>query len=703
MVELLLKRGANVNARTYSLGSALGTAVKQNFQGVAELLLQYKADPNIPDNDQNQIHTPLYWAAQNGRLPLVKLLVAHGADVNAKNQGDQTALHVAASRSNLEIVRLLIDSKADIAAKTSSGSTPLHSAAAGNEPESIKLLLARGAELNTLAQQDRDTPLSYAVKNNARQAAQALLQAKADPNLSQPLMEAVSSSRVEMVQLLVTNGANPNLKSSGGRTPLAWAIESLTPSRLDRAMQGSANQRVRQQVEIVSALLKAKADPNLKNNARERADWTALHYAAEKSSPEILELLLKNGADPNARAGYSPSVPSPVRPPANEAPRDLTGATPLYLAALRNEPEIVQLLLKYKADPNLRKTDGNVAPLAVAISNTNAEIAQLLLQQGADGKGRGPNDETYLQQAVRMGSKPMVELLLAQPCDVNAINRAGYTALDLTRGDPAKLEIAELLRKHGALTDVPHFDRIEVSRASAQHRVPVFQRGTNDWNQHSLLEVVAWQYRLLQVAPAGIWKEQQTFAGVFWDKNKCRFPDLRNVLVRRAQPDGKGWGTITYDLTKILQTGDRSADPILKWGDVVEIPEIDHPVNEEWDGMAKPEVDALLKCISREIRLAIKGTNATLTLTPSYVLPGGGLPRGVNEIDPTILYTPASYVLRSVLDNSKMVRASSDLSRVKVTRRDSSGRQMEWVLNCSGTNAPDLWIQNRDRIEVPEK
>ena len=65
---------------------------------------------------------------------------------------------------------------------------------------------------------------------------------------------------------------------------------------------------------------------------------------------------------------------------------------------------------------------------------------------------------------------------------------------------------------------------------------------------------------------------------------------------------------------------------------------------------------------------------------------------------------PASYALRSVLDQSKLVRASSDLSRVKVIRRDpKTGKKREWVLDCSGDNPPFFWLRDGDVIEVPEK
>ena len=63
------------------------------------------------------------------------------------------------------------------------------------------------------------------------------------------------------------------------------------------------------------------------------------------------------------------------------------------------------------------------------------------------------------------------------------------------------------------------------------------------------------------------------------------------------------------------------------------------------------------------------------------------------------------FWLLPVLMQSKLVLVSSDLSRVRVTRRDAAtGEKREWVVDCSDSKfAPDFWLRDGDRIEVPEK
>ena len=63
------------------------------------------------------------------------------------------------------------------------------------------------------------------------------------------------------------------------------------------------------------------------------------------------------------------------------------------------------------------------------------------------------------------------------------------------------------------------------------------------------------------------------------------------------------------------------------------------------------------------------------------------------------------FWLKPVLLQSKLVLTSSDLRHVKVTRRDpASGQEREWVVDCSEASpAPDLWLRDGDKIEVPER
>jgi len=95
--------------------------------------------------------TPLHWAAHHGHKEIAELLIANGADVNAKNEGGFTPLHSAASLGYKEIIELLIAKGADVNAEVVSktrynGRTPLDEAIVDNETEAANLLRKHGGK-----------------------------------------------------------------------------------------------------------------------------------------------------------------------------------------------------------------------------------------------------------------------------------------------------------------------------------------------------------------------------------------------------------------------------------------------------------------------------------------------------------------------------------------------------------------------------
>ncbi len=93
--------------------------------------------------------TPLQWAAQTGKLEIVKCLVSHGAVIDTQSAGGGlNALHTAAAYGYLEIVKLLVSNGADIHMGTDDGRTALHLAARHDNLEMVEFLLSKGADVN---------------------------------------------------------------------------------------------------------------------------------------------------------------------------------------------------------------------------------------------------------------------------------------------------------------------------------------------------------------------------------------------------------------------------------------------------------------------------------------------------------------------------------------------------------------------------
>ncbi|XP_015374320.1 PREDICTED: integrin-linked protein kinase-like [Diuraphis noxia] len=102
--------------------------------------------------------SPLHWAAKEGHLKIVEMLVQRGARINSTNRGDDTPLHLAAAHGHHEIVHLLLKNRADINFTNEHGNTPLHYACFWGYEAIAEELIENGA-LAALANKDGDTPL----------------------------------------------------------------------------------------------------------------------------------------------------------------------------------------------------------------------------------------------------------------------------------------------------------------------------------------------------------------------------------------------------------------------------------------------------------------------------------------------------------------------------------------------------------------
>ncbi len=251
------------------------------------------ADVNARDAEGD---TPLILASFYASPECVELLIEKGADVNAANKAGATALIRAAT--DYEKTRLLVAAGANVRVRTALGNTPLILAArrAGNS-RTVQLLLERGADATERNDAGVSPVLSGAASGDLG-TVQLLLDAgaKADDfpksdqpgtaditaGLRTPLMWAAYHNDVSMVRLLLERGADPNQSTYFG-SPLSHACWSDSFEAAELLIAQGANVNARDAL----------------------ANFTPLHWAAgtESPRPQLVKLLLANGADPNAAGG----------------------------------------------------------------------------------------------------------------------------------------------------------------------------------------------------------------------------------------------------------------------------------------------------------------------------------------------------------------------------------------------------------------
>jgi ankyrin repeat protein len=134
--------GNSLHERTLLQASALGD--------LNSVRIALGLGASLEVRDEKYSGTPLWWAATNGHLEVVRELLTLGADPNAQNIYGETALHRAAYADHREVVKELINHKANINTPAEKGLTPLDYAASKNFSEVGHLLIQNGAVAHTV-------------------------------------------------------------------------------------------------------------------------------------------------------------------------------------------------------------------------------------------------------------------------------------------------------------------------------------------------------------------------------------------------------------------------------------------------------------------------------------------------------------------------------------------------------------------------
>ena len=137
IADLLIKKGANVNAITETGEVALGDAIGcRGVYPLAELLVKNGANVNVT-NYPATFWTPLFTAAWFGDVAKAELLLRHGARVNARSNIGETPLHAAVRHSSTNVIGVLLAAGADTKLKDRDGVTPFEMARRLNLDEAV--------------------------------------------------------------------------------------------------------------------------------------------------------------------------------------------------------------------------------------------------------------------------------------------------------------------------------------------------------------------------------------------------------------------------------------------------------------------------------------------------------------------------------------------------------------------------------------
>jgi ankyrin repeat protein len=436
----LINAGADVNAAQNDGSTPLLWAVYQVDEELVNALLRREANPNALNNFGS---SPLAEAAKLSNVNLVERLLKAGAKADSANKDGQTPLMLAAENGSLEIAKALVAKGAKVnATEHWTGQTALMWAAAQNHGDVAEFLISKGADVNARAiyfdwssqitSEPRGqyrpagglTPLLYAARSGCLTCVQAMLKAKADPNLPSPegvtpLIVAIESFEFDIANTLLDNGANPHSFDWWGRTPLYMAIDV-------RSIEARGQQLNKAQKDVALALAKRLLDAGVYVDAQMNFHRPGPGGGNGRYSDELLS----------------------------------TGTTPLLRAAVGHDAEAAKLLLSYGAQVDLPNVFG-ITPL-IAVSGI------------ATPRGMLSDGTVFPEANIEDLVIETLEVLVAAGANVNAVmhdttsysaewprhasisNRQGQTAI-FGPGKWGWSKVAKYLVDHGAKVDVVDF------------------------------------------------------------------------------------------------------------------------------------------------------------------------------------------------------------------------------------------------------
>lgn len=210
------------------------TAAEHGDLPSLSVVLHYQLDLNIRDAENN---TALILAAANNHIAAMRMLLNHGASVEAAGNNGYTALNVAAYRGCIEAAELLIahgaslESRALAATPTGAGGpTPLWSAVENGHEYMVDFLIAARANVN-VEDANGNHLLSYAISMGNPRIIGLLLIAHANPE--QALQRAANRGRYDLVRLLQMDKSEWVRLMFGGAPVVQAAVPSIQPEIAD--------------------------------------------------------------------------------------------------------------------------------------------------------------------------------------------------------------------------------------------------------------------------------------------------------------------------------------------------------------------------------------------------------------------------------------------------------------------------------------
>ncbi|KAG4095964.1 ankyrin repeat-containing domain protein [Neocallimastix lanati (nom. inval.)] len=305
IVKYLMEMGKikDINCLDENLETPLFYAVKNKYIQLTEYLLENGADVHYTNkNGEYPLIVACYERISKKKLVITQMLIDHGADVNkianiAKNISyfyeikyySGTPLIYAIDRGSFDLVKLLVENGADVNKKNEDNNTPLYYSIYNKKPKIIEYLLNQGARINEVIGDKNETALFYAIR----------------------------MCNVTIIRFLINNGADINHKNKDGNIPLSYIssydkkkfelIEELINDDTDfeqlNTNEGKSlfHKSIETHNEILFNYIMDNKDLNININLEDSHHNTPLILACSSNNIDFVEKILEKNPNIDAK------------------------------------------------------------------------------------------------------------------------------------------------------------------------------------------------------------------------------------------------------------------------------------------------------------------------------------------------------------------------------------------------------------------
>jgi len=323
--------------------------------------------------------------------------------------------------------------------------------------QQVQQVVRRALDEDWVGRQGGLTALHYAARDGQAEAAHLLLDAGAEVNQvtegdhTSPLLIAIINGNYDLAMELLERGADPNLASDDGAAPLFAAINCEWALRTWYPQPTAWQQQQTTYLELMEALLKARADPNARltmhiwyaayNAGRMGVDYsgaTAFWRAAYAVDVAAMRLLVKYGADPNIPTlkpaeGRFPGAANRSRDSTEADKPDPSGLPPVPVGGPAVHPLHAASGVGYGTSrvgqQHRHVPDGWLPAVTYLVNELNVDV-----------NVRDHEGFNAVHNAAARGDNEMITFLVEQGADVLAVSRRGQTTVDMANGPQQRVQ-----------------------------------------------------------------------------------------------------------------------------------------------------------------------------------------------------------------------------------------------------------------------